>query len=445
MVSGERSDAICFARLDSGAEVAYRIMVERDGPTIVHLPGGTTPIEVLTEDPMYDRFLRTLGRYARLIVFDRPGVGASDAFDPDRPLTEQNAEAFVAVLDAIGVDSAWVVDKGGYLALSLARTHRERIAGTVMLAQSKPTALLDRVPEIEDVLVRRPTTNAVVPNPSRAGDPAYLAWHDRAGRIGASAAEARALYATAFGDLARFIADGEPEHPTRGLPAAVVHRRDARVTTSDDCEWWLGRFPGAEFILIDGVDETFEGLDAGTVADVIGTFITGECAAVDEDRPLVAVMFSDLVESTNQVAMQGDTNWSATLDRYETSAAAVVTRHHGRLVKLTGDGLLATFPSGSRALRAASELRVETGELGLRDRIGIHIGEVERRDDDIGGVAVHLAARVMGAAAPGQVLVTATVAQAVLGSRFVLRTTGAHDLKGFTDPWELFSLDDGAA
>ena len=437
---------MCFARLDSGAEVAYRVMSERDGPAIVHVPGGTTAIEVLTEDPMYDRFLRTLGRYGRVIVFDRLGIGASDAFDPARPTVEQNGEAFVAVLDAVGVDAAWMVEKGGHLAYRVAAAHPERIAGAVLLAQYRPTVALDRLSEIEHVLERRPTLNTVVQNPSRQDDPAYLAWHERAGRIGASAADARALYAAMFSALAQFVADGEPEGPIpERLPVAIVHRRTARQTTLEDCQWWLGRFPGSELILIDGVDETFEGLDAGTLADVMGTFITGECAAVEDDRPLVAVMFCDLVESTSEVAARGDTSWASTLDRYEGHVASVIARHRGILVKFTGDGCLATFPSGSRALRAATELRAGTNELGLQDRIGIHIGEVERRGDDVGGVAVHLAARVMGVAAPGEILATSAVAQTVLGSGLDLETVGDHDLKGFAETWELFSLANTAA
>lgn len=436
-------DEICFAQLESGAEVAYRVVSDADGPTIVHIPGGTTPIEVLSDDPMYDRFLRTLGRYGRLIVFDRPGVGASDAFEPDRLLTEQNAEAFVAVLDAVGAESAWIAQKSAYIARHLASEHRARIDGAALLADWRPAALVEWARGLDRMLSRSSDADsqAFVPNPSRADDPSYLAWHERAGRIGASAAEARALYTTGLEQLRQFVSDGAyPFEITEPLPVAVVHRRQSASSTLEDAEWWVDQFAGAELILLDGVDDGIEGIDAGTLADVMGTFITGERAASDDDRPLAAILFCDLVESTGRAASAGDTTWKSTLDLYERHVASVVDRHHGTLVKFTGDGALATFRSGSRAMSAANDLRAGTRELGLEDRIGIHLGEVEQRQDDIGGLAVHLAARVMGCAEPGQVLVSSAIAQTTLGSRFELAPVGPHDLKGFDHPWELFAL-----
>jgi class 3 adenylate cyclase len=409
---------------------------------MVHVTGGTAPIEVLSDDPMYDRFLRTLGRYGRVITLDRPGIGASDGFDPDCSLLDQGVEAYLAVLDAVGVSSAWVVQKGGYLAARVAARHRMRIDGAVILSERSPAKFLEQAAQVEKILERGQLASGLLESsiPSRAGDPAFLEWHDRAGRLGATAEGARAYYAKALADIARGMVDEEPDVITEPIPAAIVHRRNAALTRLDDCKWWLDRLPGSEPIVIDGIDEMIEGLDAGTLADTMGTFITGERASSADERPLVAVMFSDLVDSTPQVAADGDVLWKSTLDRYEHQFAAVVDRHHGSVVKFTGDGGLATFPSGSRALSAAVDLRGGTQQLGLEGRIGIHLGEVERRSDDIGGLAVHLAARVMGVAQPGQILVTSTVVQATLGGQLRLRSAGAHDLKGLAEPWELFAV-----
>ena len=433
---------VCFAQLENGHEVAYRVVSDSDGPTIVHLFSGTAPIEVLSDDPMYDRFLRTLGRYGRLITFDPPGIGASDAFDPDRPLPEQIMDAYLAVLDAVGVQSAWFVQKGGYLARPLAVRHRARIDGAVVLAGMSPPRMVERRASLERILVRgqdgRGLEDVI---PSRAGDPAYREWYERAGRLGATAVGARAFYEALGASVVRSSLAAEPEVITDPIPTAIVHRRDARETTLEDCQWLIDQFPGAELILIDGVDEFIEGLDAGTLADTMGTFITGERAIADDDRLLVAVLFCDLVDSTSKVAADGDAEWKSMLDRYERQLAVVVDRHHGTLIKCTGDGGLATFPSGSRALRAALDLRASTRQLGLEGRIGIHVGEVERRGDDIGGLAVHLAARVMAQADPGQILVSPGVTHTTIGGRFRYNDLGPRTLKGIEQPINLFAVD----
>jgi class 3 adenylate cyclase len=154
---------------------------------------------------------------------------------------------------------------------------------------------------------------------------------------------------------------------------------------------------------------------------------------------LVGVLFTDLVDSTPAAAASGDAVWRSTLDRYEASLQRTIQRHHGTLVKHTGDGALATFPTGSEALHAASELRSTTRDLGLEGRTGIHVGEVEQRGEDIGGIAVHLAARVMGQAEPGEIIVTSALEQATIGARFQFDDLGTRMLKGLDRPWQLFA------
>ena len=170
----------------------------------------------------------------------------------------------------------------------------------------------------------------------------------------------------------------------------------------DELDRWTTIFPGAECVTIEGTDSGVMALDAGIVAELAAGFITGAPVEASTERRLMAVLFTDLVESTPLAATVGDAVWRSTLDRYEASVHATVQRHHGTVVKRTGDGALATFPSGSEAIAAAVELRSTTRDLGLEDRTGIHVGEIEQRDDDIGGIAVHLAARVMARRVPAR-------------------------------------------
>lgn len=155
----------------------------------------------------------------------------------------------------------------------------------------------------------------------------------------------------------------------------------------------------------------------------------------------MAVLFTDLVDSTPTVARSGDSVWRSTLDRYETNLQRTIRRHHGTVVKHTGDGALATLASGSDAVAAAIDLHNSTRDLGLEGRTGIHVGEIEHRDDDIGGIAVHLAARVMGQAQPGEIIATSTVVESSTGGTHRFSEYGNRTLKGIDTPWQLFAVD----
>lgn len=426
-----------FATSATG-EVAYRVISDAPGPPIVHLPHGTVPIEVLGDDAMYARFLDTLGRYGRLVVLDRPGIGESDPLDPARDYLDQVADAVVAVLDELAMPAAWLAMKMGYVAYRMGQRHPSRLLGATVLSGATPGSPHPFL--AQDVVQRGKDISGMADwvIPSRARDSAYAAWHERAGRLGASAAAARAYWAASEAAVEQLGPDARPL--ADATPVLVVHRRGAQ-TTREHCRWWLELFPQSELALLEGADEAIEGLDAGTLADTMGAFIAGETIHAAEERPLVAMLFTDLVESTAAAAGSGDATWRSTLDQYERALGAVVGRHRGTLVKHTGDGALATFDSGTRALHAAAELRSATADLGLECRTGVHVGEVERRGEDIGGIAVHLAARVMHAAAPGQVLMTSTVAEATMGGGAATRALEPMRLKGMDEEWVLHALD----
>lgn len=428
-----------FAALETGREVAYKCLTHSAGPTLVHVPSGMTPIEVIEEDPPYERFLRTLGGYGSLIAFDHLGKGASDPFDPDLDFVDQLVDCFVAVLDACEADRAWLVvddTAGAPLARRAATHHRERLSGAAVLNPPGGVFLLDA----DTIVSRDDPSNEVLRTrmPSRADDPAFQAWHERAGRLGGSATAARALLEAGERSAPRVIDDVEE---LADPPPFLLLYRSERVP-AEIIDLWRERLSGTQILAIPGSDATFNSSDAVLIADTVGEFITGERRVTLEDRPLVALLFLDLVASTESVARLGDAAWTAALDGYEQAVEDRVARHGGAVVKHTGDGTLATFPTASRALAAASSTRGALGELGLEARFGVHVGEVETRGEDIGGFAVHLAARVMGDAGSGEILVTSTVVGSVIGGPERFEGLGVRELKGIDQPWELHVLMD---
>ncbi len=429
-----------FARRRDGSEVAYRVFSDVDGPTMLLVPSGTMPIEILEEDQYFDQFLRTLGRYGRLIAIDRPGIGASDALDPDVDYHDQVVEASMAVLDALSAERAWFVGGGiGPAAFVRANAqHPDRFAGGALINPARPAddpTRIDRVLDRDDDVFDDVMRNLA---PSRWGDPAYQAWFERAGRLGASATAARAYYAALRTASERFVSD--PDRVETSRPVLLIHRRGNQRSSREDVAWWSEFFPGSDVLTVEGEDAIVEAPDSGVLADIIGSFITGSRQDAVDDRPLRAVLFVDLVSSTERAAAAGDSTWRAVLDRFEQAVGVVVGRQGGDVVKHTGDGALATFSTGSRAVAAAVAVRNAVREIGLECRIGVHVGEIEMRGDDVGGLAVHVAARVMDRAAGGQILASSAVEQTTVGAAWRFRSVGPVDLKGVDRPWELFEL-----
>lgn len=418
-----------------GREIAYRVMSDAEGPTILFTHQTTFPVEILDEDPMYDLFFRTLGQCGRLVLFDKPGIGASDPFDRDRDYIEQVVDAYLAVLAAHDTEGGWFVGQQQGLEIAqLAQRHASRLLGAALLNPLSPAAPSKfNVAAITD----REHDDRQLANPDRADDPAFWAWLQRARRMGASGAGSRDFLEAVTRSARRAWAEIEPIPDAP--PVLLIRRREAGDIAHQ--QWWNRIFPDAECVTIEGASRAISALDAGLVAELMVEFITGERMAAPSQRCLVAVLFTDLVDSTPTAAARGDAIWRSTLDRYEASLRRTIERHHGTVVKHTGDGALATFPSGSDAVAAAVELRNATGDLGLEGRTGIHIGEVERRGDDIGGIAVNLAARVMGEANPGDVVVTSTVEQSTIGARFRFDDLGPRALKGIDRPWNLYAVD----
>jgi class 3 adenylate cyclase len=428
------NDSVQFAQMADGREIAYQEMSDNPGPFILHTSSPPYPLDLLDEDPMYDRFLRTLGGCGRLVVFDKPGIGSSDPLDPGRSFHDQMAEAYFGVLDALTADEAWIVGSTLSAIAYTIEAQPHRVLGAVLVNPITPAQFQQN---IDSAIERKRDLRMLDINPSRADDPTFLEWSRRARRLGASGHDLAALMHANQAAHERFMAEAKPIADAPRV--MIIRRRDAM--TDDYLKRWTFLFPDAEVVNVEGADACELALDAGLIAELAVGFITGEPVATPPQRELVAVLFTDLVDSTPNVAASGDSVWRATLDRYEANLQRTIQRHHGKVIKHTGDGALATFPSGTEAVAAAIDLHRSTRDIGLEGRTGIHVGEIEHRDDDIGGIAVHLAARVMGHAEPGEIVVTSTVVESSAGGPHRFSERGSPPLKGIDRPWQVFAVD----
>jgi class 3 adenylate cyclase len=275
-----------------------------------------------------------------------------------------------------------------------------------------------------------------------ARDPGFREWWGRVERYGASPAVGRESMALeAQLDVRAILCDVR-------VPTLVLCRPDAPWPGADHSRYLAEHIPGARLVELPGGDSTVFGDDAEATMDEVEAFVTGTRPAHAARRVLSTVLFTDIVGSTERAAALGDRRWRELLGRHDDAVRAVLSRHAGRLVKSIGDGVLATFDGPARGVRAARDLEAEAGGLGLDVRAGVHTGEVELLEhEDVGGLAVHLAARVAAAAGAGEVLATSTVKDLVLGSGLRFDAAGIHQLKGVPEPWPLFRVtgDDDAA
>jgi class 3 adenylate cyclase len=236
--------------------------------------------------------------------------------------------------------------------------------------------------------------------------------------------------------------DIRPILPSIRVPTLVLHRRDNWVVTIDNGRYLADHIAGARFVELPGADFALGIGDVEPVVDEVEEFLTGTRAFFDADRVLATVLFTDIVGSTERAAELGDQRWRDVLDAHDQLAERQLARYRGTLVKATGDGLLATFDGPARAIRCALAFRDGLRGLGIEIRSGLHCGEIERRGPDVGGLAVHIAARVQAVASPGEVLVTRTVKDLVAGAEIRFADRGPHDLKGVPDGWQLFAIEE---
>jgi class 3 adenylate cyclase len=435
-----------YTRL-GGDRIAYQVIGH--GPPDLVLAMSFSHVDMVWDDPAIALFLRRLASFSRLICFDRRGTGASDPLPSDTlPPWEVYAEELAAVLDAVGSQRTALMattPEAGPMALFFAGTRPERISALILANSTAKFVAADdyaiglpreAAETILNDMQQTWGTEAMgrLMVSSRAGDERFFQWGARLHRAMASPKVVQAYL------RALFQVDVRPILPLIHAPTLVMHRRDYPLLPIEHSRYLAQHIPGARFVELPGADGLLWYETPELTIDVVEEFLTGVRRIAKPTRVLATVLFTDIVASTEQAGRLGDRRWRELLDVHDQLARRLVERWGGHLVKTTGDGVLATFEGPGRGIGCAAELREELRSIGVRIRSGLHTGEVERRDGDVGGIAVHIAARVLAAAGPEEILLSRTVRDLVTGSDVTLEDRGTHALKGVEGTWELFSV-----
>jgi class 3 adenylate cyclase len=420
--------------------IAYQVVGE--GPqNLVLAPGFISHLELAWEEPSLRRLLLRLASFRRLILFDKRGTGLSDP-TPTAPTLEERAQDLLAVMDAADASTAELLgfSEGGTMALMFAATQPERTSALVLYGAWARLAVAPDYPEGIDLetlhgmvrLVDRWGTGVGLSAwaPSRRDDQRLRAWWGRLQRSGASPAMAKSLFSS-YPDLdARCLLEAVR------APTLVLHRRDDRMVPVALGRYLADHLPNARYVELEGEDHLFFVGDADALLDETELFLTGERRGHRSDRVVTTILFADLVDSTALAARLGDRRWRELLEAFQTEVRRQIDQGGGRLVSFSGDGVLATFEGPARAIRVAQAIRDALARLDLAARMGVHTGEVELLGDgDVGGIGVHLAARIMALARSGEVLVSSTVRDLVVGSGIEFVPRGTHALKGVPGEW----------
>jgi pimeloyl-ACP methyl ester carboxylesterase len=428
--------------------IAYQVI--GDGSLdLVLVPGYVTHVEMGWEARPYARFLRRLGSFSRLIIFDKRGSGLSDPAS-GAPTLEERMDDVRAVMDAAGCERAALfgVSEGGPMSILFAATYPDRISALVLHgAMARSTEAPDYPWAAPAEAIRQSVREFLVPswgrpdgvvleifNPSIANDPEAREFLARFEHNAASPAMAAWIFEMSLDIDVRHVL------PSVQAPTLVLHRRGDRVVNRRAGVWLAGQIPGARFHEVQGQDHLPWTGDQDAVLDEIQEFLTGVRASPEPDRVLATVMFIDIVDSTKRAAEVGDRRWREILEAHQGSVRRELVRFRGREVKTLGDGSLATFDGPARAIRCGLSIVEASRARGLEARIGLHSGEVELMGDDVGGIAVHLAARVGDTAGPNEVLVSSTVKDLVAGSGLAFDDRGEHALKGVPGEWRLYAV-----
>lgn len=428
--------------------LAYQVIGEgvRD---ILFLTGALSNADAIWDEPSAARFFDRLGAMGRVIRYDMRGSGVSDPVPGGNiwMTIEENVDDVRAVLDAVGSKQAVVYGdtEGGYSAMMLAATDPARVSALVLVNAVPHLLRKDDYPigaplQAADALsqqyvAQHGTTSDMLEltAPSVANDLRFRNWWTRYQRMSVPLGLAK----TTFDWFAEV--DVRAALPLITVPTLVVARRDAKFHRAAYGEYIAQHIPGAELRVVEGADTLpFHAGDFGPTLDQVEEFLTGRREAARADRVLATVLFTDIVDSTALASSLGDERWLDLLGEHNRIVRAQLDRFRGREVKMTGDGCVATFDGPARAVACAVGIVDQVSAIGLELRAGIHTGEVELRDGDIGGVGVHIASRVMNQAKAGGILASGTVKDLVVGSGIEFISRGIFDLKGVPGTWQLY-------
>lgn len=419
--------------------IAYQVFGAGDRDLLLS-PGSASNVQSAWGLPEAARLYQRLGRFARVIAYDRRDTGLSDPIKDDLAL-EAHADDALAVMNAADARSPVLIgalDGARSLAL-LAATRPERVGGLIAFSPSARGAAAG-APQFVDAAVRTIGELTDWPGqmtrfyvPRWVDDPVRLERYNRYLRTALTPRQAARLLRMS---LTSDISDALPlvQAPTLG-----IRPRDLELVREDAAREFTDLIPGARLREIPGDAATFFGLDVELVADIVEEFVTGAEPAMPTNRILATVLFTDLVDSTRRAADAGDRAWASVLDRHLAATSAAVEAHGGQTIKTTGDGVLALFTGPAQGVRCAGQIIGDARDLGVDVRTGLHTGEVERTDQDVAGLGVHIAARIMGLAQGGEVLVSRTIRDLVIGSELHFTDRGEHELKGIPDRWAVYA------
>jgi class 3 adenylate cyclase len=434
-----------YVRSD-GVHIAYQVL--GDGPIdLVFVSGFTSHAEHQWEEPSVARFLLRLGSFSRLIWFDKRGTGLSDPVPADEHFLDLRMEDLKAVLDGVGAERVALLaaSEGGPLCVLFAATYPKRVSHLVLYGTwarflqdvdypiGMPQESFEPLLETASKLWGTGEGLAIVA-PRVAGGARPKHWGGRWAPLSASPGTVAALLRVAFEtDVRRVLASVR-------VPTLVLHRAGDTFAPVAHGRYLAEHIPGATYVELPGADHPHFIGDADAIIGEVQEFLTGSREEAQPNRALLTVLFTDIVGSTAQAVAQGDRKWSDLLQSHDALVRRELGRFRGREVKTVGDGFLATFDGPARAIQCALAIRDSVRRIGLQIRAGLHTGEVELLGEDIGGLAVHIAARVAALAGPGEVVVSRTIRDLVAGSGIDFEDRGTHSLKGVPDDWKLLAV-----
>lgn len=436
---------ILYARNKDGQSIAYTVTGSGE-LDIVFIPDWVTNLEVQREEPTVARFLDRLSSMGRLILLDKRGSGLSDPVPLGAiPTPEEWMDDVRTVLDDVGSRGAALLGhgEGAPMAILFAATYPHRTKFLVLAdayarrqraadyACGIPESLAEQL--IDAVIASWGTGRAAIRGaPGESRHPAFIERRARLERLAMSPGEFAAIYPSTY-EL-----DVRPVLQTIRVPTLVLHREGNPYIRVDNGRFLAGHIEGAKLQVLHGDDHFYHTGDSTAFLDAVQKFLTGTKEAPDHDRILATVLFTDIVASTDHAERVGDKQWRDVIHRHHALVRRELERFRGREIDTAGDGFFAIFDGPARGVRCALAIRDMVRSLGIEVRAGLHTGECELMADKVGGMAVHIGARVMNLSQPGKVLVSRTVKDLVVGSGLSFEPAGRHKLKGVSDDWELF-------
>jgi len=425
--------------------IAYQVLGH--GPLdLVIVPGWVSHLEQAWEDPSYARFLERLSSFSRLILFDKRGTGLSDRIT-GIPTLEQRMDDVRAVMDEVGSQKAALfgISEGGSMSVLFAATYPQRVSALILYGTiakgwlvEDTTGSLTREDDAASEQVWRKGWGGPVAidsmAPSLVNDERFRQWYAKFLRLSAgptTVINLRRMYGQI--DISTILTSIH-------IPTLVLHRTQDMAIEIEQGRYLAGHIPGAKLVELAGNDHLWWVGDTDAILNQVAQFLTGDQQILEPDRVLATVLFTDMVDSTRRAAELGDSRWADLLASHHAMLSTEIERFRGRYVESTGDGCLATFDGPARAIRCALAIVDGARQMGLEIRAGLHTGEIELRGQNIRGLAVHIAARVLAKAQANEVWLSRTVKDLVVGAGLEFADRGEFSLKGIPGEWRLFSL-----